>query len=226
MFLGGEDAQSGTGGIDGDTANLGSIINVQNTDDATKATYYTPRLAGFQLGASYVPDTGDDGGRDGAGFDEAFKNVVGVGVNWVGEFGGVEPHAQRGRRLRRVGGPTADRRRRRQGLHGRRPGRGGRAVVRRHLGPADRLQRGQLGILGLKYAFGEASASVGYSWVDDDALDDKQNVFVVSGDVGLAPGLDAQGRTSPTTARIPAHDDSAGDQDDTLSGVISIQVDY
>jgi hypothetical protein len=90
MFLGAEDAQSGTGGLDGDTANLGSIINLQNTDDATKATYYTPRVAGFQVGASYVPDTGDDGGRDGPGFDEGFENAVGGGVNWVGAFDSLD----------------------------------------------------------------------------------------------------------------------------------------
>ncbi len=64
MLAGGEDAQSGTGGVDGDTNNLSSVIDL-NLGDVTKATYFTPRLAGFQLGASYTPDTTDDGGRDG-----------------------------------------------------------------------------------------------------------------------------------------------------------------
>ena len=63
MLVGGEDAQSGTGGVDGDTANLSTVIDL-NLGDVTKAMYFTPRVGGFQLGAGYTPDTGDDGGRD------------------------------------------------------------------------------------------------------------------------------------------------------------------
>ena len=209
MFLGGEDAQSGTGGLDGDTANLGSIINVQNTDDATKATYYTPRIAGFQLGASYVPDTDDDGGRDGPAFDEGFKNAVGGGVNWVGAFGGVDLT------LSAVGiyGKSED------------PGppigdddvtdytvgglvEAGGLSFGATWGQLTDFNEGKWASLGLKYAFGEASASVGYSWVDDDNFDDKQNVFVVSGDLGLAPGLTLKGDVSYNT-EDPGNDDSA-----------------
>lgn len=50
MYVGGEDAQAGTGGIDGDSPN------------AAKATLHAARLAGLQLGASFTPDYDDDGG--------------------------------------------------------------------------------------------------------------------------------------------------------------------
>ena len=63
MFVGGEDAQAGTGGIDGDTQNL-TVVQIQDTGDAIKATYFTPRLAGFQVGVSFTPDTGDDAYQD------------------------------------------------------------------------------------------------------------------------------------------------------------------
>ena len=84
MFVGAEDAQSGTGGIDGDTRNLAMVISVQNTGDATKATYFTPRVAGFQLGASFTPDTGDNLGIKN---DANIDNSLGVGSNWIGTFG-------------------------------------------------------------------------------------------------------------------------------------------
>ena len=80
--------------------------------------------------------------------------------------------------------------------------------------------------LGLKYEFGNASASVGYTYGDVDGFDDEQHVFVVSGDVGLAPGLKLKGDVSYNT-EDPVADDSAGDdQDDTIAGVISVQLDY
>ncbi len=226
MFLGGEDAQSGTGGVDGDTANLGTIINVQNTDDATKATYYTPRLGGFQLGASYVPDSGDDGGRDGPGFDEAFKNVVGAGVNWVGEFGAVAltlsavgVYGQ----SEEPGAPLDDDDVKDYSVGG--LVEAGDLSFGATWGQLTDANEGNWAILGVRYAFGEASASIGYSWVDDDALDDEQHILVVSGDLGLAPGLALMADVS-YNSDDPGADDGAGGQDDTLSGVLSIQVDY
>jgi hypothetical protein len=226
MFLGGEDAQSGTGGVDGDTANLGTIINVQNTDDATKATYYTPRVGGFQLGASYVPDSGDDGGRDGPGFDEAFKNVVGAGVNWVGEFGAVAltlsavgVYGQ----SEEPGAPLDDDDVKDYSVGG--LVEAGDLSFGATWGQLTDANEGNWAILGVRYAFGEASASFGYSWVDDDALDDEQHILVVSGDLGLAPGLALMADVS-YNSDDPGADDGAGGQDDTLSGVLSIQVDY
>ena len=46
MFVGGEDAQAGTGGIDGDTANV-TTFDITDTGDSNKATYFSPRVAGF-----------------------------------------------------------------------------------------------------------------------------------------------------------------------------------
>jgi outer membrane protein OmpU len=227
MFVGAEDAQSGTGGLDGDTTNLGSIINVQNSDDAAKATYYSPRVAGFQVGGSYVPDTADNGGRDGPGFDEGFKNSFGGGINWVGAFGGIELT------LSAVG------------IYGKSEGPGqpiGNDDVMDYSvggllgagglsfgvtwGQLTDFNEGRWASLGLKYAFDDASVSVGYSRVDDDNLDQVQNVFVVSGDLDLAPGLTMMADVS-YNSEDPGFDDSAGaDQGGTLAGVISVQLDY
>jgi hypothetical protein len=224
MLVGGEDAQSGTGGVDGDTANLcsGGCIDL-NLGDVTKATYFTPRVGGFQVGASYVPDTGDDGGRDGAGFDTGHYNVVGGGANWVGAFGGVDLT------LSAVGvygdAEDDDNDERLDYAVGGLLGLGGLSFGATW-GQKTDFNETDWAHLGLKYAFGNASASVGYTYGDVDAFDDTQHVFVVSGDVGLAPGLKLKGDVSYNT-EDPGNDDSAGaDQDDTIAGVVSVQLDY
>ena len=54
----------------------------------TKATYFSPRFAGFQLGASLTPDTGIVSGTGGCDTDNDgdFENVISYGVNYVGKF--------------------------------------------------------------------------------------------------------------------------------------------
>jgi hypothetical protein len=55
--------------------------------DASKVTYFSPRFAGFQVGASLMPDSGVNGlsatERDD---DGDFENTVDVGVNYSGKF--------------------------------------------------------------------------------------------------------------------------------------------
>jgi hypothetical protein len=59
MIYDGGLTQSGVGGIDGDVdrwfnnvGNAASFPDISDTSDATKVTYYTPRIAGIQVGAS------------------------------------------------------------------------------------------------------------------------------------------------------------------------------
>ncbi len=89
-----------TGGIDGDfydfanlagywaapdlpTANAAGV-----TEDATKITYYTPRMSGFQVGASYTPDQGNGGTASGFTSDTNgdFENVFNLGANYEGSY--------------------------------------------------------------------------------------------------------------------------------------------
>lgn len=224
MLAGGEDAQSGTGGVDGDTSNLATIIDL-NLGDVTKATYFTPRVGGFQLGASYTPDTGDDGGRDeGPLFDNGHYNVAEGGVNWVGAFGGVDLT------LSAVGvygdSEDDDFDERLDYAVGGLLGVGGLSFGATW-GQRTDFAEADWAHLGLKYEFGGASASVGYTYNDVDAFDDEQHVFVVSGDVGLAPGLTLKGDVSYNTEDPFASDDPAGEgADDTIAGIVTIQMDY
>ena len=227
MLVGGEDAQSGTGGVDGDTANLASIIDL-NLGDVTKAMYFTPRIGGFQLGAGYTPDTGDDGGRDGEGrgdFDNGHYNVFEGGVNWVGPFeggidltlsavavyGDAEDDDFDERLDYAVGGLI--------GLGG--------LSFGATWGQRTDFAEADWAHLGLKYEFGGASASIGYTYNDVDAFDDEQHIAVVSGDVGLAPGLTLKGDVSYNTEDPFASDDPTGEgADDTIAGIVTVQMDY
>ena len=86
MYIGGGDYQAGSGGIDGDAANVVDV-GPTGSDDAIKASYYTPRVRGVQVGLSFTPDTVDIADQAALGDDiddeGRFEDHVGVGVNWV-----------------------------------------------------------------------------------------------------------------------------------------------
>lgn len=62
-------------------------------EDSNKISYFTPRLAGFQLGASFTPDAGtNDPVANGFGLsatNSATEDVTEIALNYAGEFGGV-----------------------------------------------------------------------------------------------------------------------------------------
>jgi hypothetical protein len=90
MMLDATTIAAGTGGIDGtiDVA-LGTSVDINDSGDAVKATYFTPRVAGFQAGVSFTPDTGDQGDNERLTGNQNgnVQNVLGVALNYVGEFG-------------------------------------------------------------------------------------------------------------------------------------------
>jgi outer membrane protein OmpU len=231
MFVGAEDAQSGTGGVDGDNKNLVTVYHI-SFGDAAKATYFTPRIAGFQFGASLIPDNNDNGGLKGNG---GFRNAATAGANWVGSFSGVDLT------LAAVGGfadsngsqsdpehagqTTSDNNT--QASIGGLIGAGGLSFGVTAGRNFDFLESNWANV-GLKYKFGAASASVGYAWFDPDS-GKTQNFYVVSGDVGLMPGVTLKGDVSynsndPTAgspSNLNLHDTSS-----TWSGTVSVQLDY
>jgi outer membrane protein OmpU len=87
----------GIGQIDGDFADFGApdvLIKPVDSGDATKATYYTPRFAGFQAGVSYAPQI-DDGGDSVVlnGVDDSeegglYDDVVELGASYATDIAG------------------------------------------------------------------------------------------------------------------------------------------
>lgn len=88
MKLGAFTLAAGTGGIDG-TVDLPRLVAGDNTGDATKVVYFSPRLAGFQLGVSYTPNANSGGDNLAVTNVDGAKDVVEAGLNFVGDLGGV-----------------------------------------------------------------------------------------------------------------------------------------
>ena len=100
MYVESDDALVGRAGPDGDASDYfqfgtgGGIAATGNaiSGDASKVTYFTPRIGGFQAGASLTPDTGSNSGTAGlteTDNDGDFENVVGLGINWDGSFDNI-----------------------------------------------------------------------------------------------------------------------------------------
>lgn len=80
------------GGLGTDTLQGRADWQVITTSDDTKINYMTPNFSGFQLGASWTPDTGEvSGGAATADSDSDgdFENVLGISANYTGKFDGV-----------------------------------------------------------------------------------------------------------------------------------------
>jgi outer membrane protein OmpU len=91
---------AGTGGIDGSDAVIAAVpvVFLFNSNDATKARYYTPSFGGFSLGVSYTPtqENLNSGANNGQFFankagDLAMdaQNIVEGAAVYDGDFGGV-----------------------------------------------------------------------------------------------------------------------------------------
>jgi outer membrane protein OmpU len=227
MGIGGEDAQAGTGGIDGDTTNLEPIFEVPETGDTAKASYFTPRIAGFQLGASWTPDNGDGLTDDTDGEQE---NIVGAGVNWVGALGPLDLTVAGTGIMGENEGDGDDLEAWEAGALA---GFGGLSFGAKY-GQLLDLDEGQFMNAGIKYGFGAANASVGFTRFEPDD-GEENNVFYVSGDVGLMPGVTLKGDVSYATDDPGADDDDfnnnilvgeRNDTDETIAGVLTVQLDY
>lgn len=68
---------------------LGSTyVEPGRANDSEKLTYYTPRFAGFQLGASYSPDNAQDSNSP-VDRNTGLSDMVAIGANYSGDLGGV-----------------------------------------------------------------------------------------------------------------------------------------
>jgi outer membrane protein OmpU len=221
MGIGGADAQAGTGGMDGDTTNLVQF-EVPDTGDQNKATYFTPRIAGFQVGASFTPDDGD-GVTDNDGGQE---NIVSGAVNWVGALGAVDLTVAAAGILgeHESGGVNNDDLRSWEA--GALLGFGGFSAGANFFQNTD-LDEGDGITAGLKYGFGAANVSVGYVFFNPDE-GEEANFFVGSADVGLLPGVTLKGDVSYNTEDTGAdcEDGVCEGTDDTIAGIVTMQLDY
>ncbi|MCH7660037.1 MAG: porin [Euryarchaeota archaeon] len=99
IMLGGHTGvgSAGSGGVDGDqsrwfltTSSSTAFVDITDTSDAVKITYYTPRFNGFQFGASFTPDTGQTGKGAFNKLNGSLENHVGLGFNYVATHNDVD----------------------------------------------------------------------------------------------------------------------------------------
>ncbi|MGI9489534.1 MAG: porin [Geminicoccaceae bacterium] len=214
MFVGGEDFQAGTGGIDGDGENL-NITGVPDTGDAAKITYFTPRIGGFQLGASYSPDTGDAQENDSDDDAGEFEDNVELGANFNMSASGADITLTAVASLGNA--EVGDEDRENYGIGGGVEfgglGIGAGYFIREEADEGDGFS------IGVKYGFGPANVSAGYTYEDPDA-GEESGVLAFSGDYGLFPGVTVKGDVSFND------DDQGAGGDSTTAGVLALQIDY
>jgi len=70
---------------------LGStFLENGRNNDAHRITYFTPRMAGFQVGVSYARDGSDDSNAQQNLNGNTLHNIFDVGANYVNSLGGVD----------------------------------------------------------------------------------------------------------------------------------------
>ncbi len=219
MKVGAFTLAAGTGGIDGagEVANAGIFFD--NSSDATKIIYYSPKVSGFQVGISYTPDSGHSGSAsyptDVTATDR--EDWIEAGLAYSNTFGAVDVTAS-------VVGSTADYETGNNDFSAF----GGGVVIGFSgfsVGGAWFTENDDVGgdrdiwNVGAGASLGPANLSITYAKVDNDgAAADPTNV-VFSADMGLFPGVALQGD-------ISAFDNDTGGNDDGVTGVVRLHIGY
>jgi outer membrane protein OmpU len=218
---------AGTGGIDGDVPNLPSVggtagWEVTDSGDATKATYFTPRVAGFQLGASYTPDfpTGDSSGVDADGFG----NGIGGGANWSGSFAGLDliidavgHFAEQEDPALAGAGDIEDWA---VGLNTEFAG----LALGGAVGQKMDFAEANFANAGIGFGFGPVNTSVNYNFLEPDE-GDNQHFVDVGADVGILPGVVLKADVAWNSNDPGTGPDDTG-EDDSLAGLVGVQINY
>ncbi len=219
MKVTGATLAAGTGGIDGagEVANVGIFFD--NSSDATKIIYYSPKISGFQVGVSYTPDSGHGGSTtyptDTTATDR--EDWIEAGIAYSNTFGAVDVTAS-------VVGSTADYETGNNDFSafggGINIGFSGFTV-----GGAFFTENDDVGgdrdiwNVGAGASLGPANLSVTYAKINNDGSNVDPNNIVLSADMGLFPGVALQGDVS-------FFNRDTGTDDDGVTGVLRLHIGY
>jgi outer membrane protein OmpU len=224
MHVDASNIAAGTGGIDGDLPNLPAVAGtagyeVTDSGDATKAQYFTPRVGGFQLGAGYTPNFSPafPSGNKELGFGNSYA----VGANWSGAFAGLDVIIDAVGHFAENQGAVAPADTRdiqdwAVGFNTEFAGLalGGAYVQKMEFAEADIFN------VGVGFGFGPVNASVNYNYADP-AADTDQHFVVLSGDVGVLPGVVLKGDVGWNS-----DDPDATDGDESFAALMGVQLNY
>jgi len=169
--------------------------------DKDKLTYFTPRMGGFQFGASYTPDASWETGSSGSpygplGADGGTEEAYSIAANFVKSFGDVSVAVSAGYQTITVATSGADDNEEisvggQVGFAGFKLGAG--YKFSDNDGLTQDLERDDFSV-SLNYGMGPWSVGVQYAGVRlDGASDGDLDAFMVGGKYTLGPGITAYG---------------------------------
>jgi predicted porin len=163
-------------------------------NDENKVTYFSPRVSGFQVGASYIPDmTIQTSPRTNAGFeaDNNRDNAYSIGANYVTDIADMSVRASLG--YMNAGGGVAGND---EGLTaGLQLGLGGFTASFAYGEHEDDTNTEDVNVFGFGIAYnaGPAGVSIGYIRGEDSDDNDKQDAFEMGASYKMGPGVTAKG---------------------------------
>ncbi len=213
---------AGTGGIDGaGEVAAGTSFFFTNSGDDTKIVYYTPEIAGFQLGVSYTANSNAKGDREpnaqSTQTDGEFQRWVEGGIVYTNSFGAfdVQAAAVGGWAEAQTNGEDSD------DIEnygaGLALGFAGFQVAGSYSydNPAD----ADIWTAGVAYSLGNVNTSLTYAYDDNSSASSTHNA-VLSADTGILPGVSLQGD-------VGYFWDYEGDRDSSgTTGVIRLDFSY
>ena len=206
MALGAWAIAVGTGGLDGTLVDMESTTFVGDTGDSTKIVYYSPTIAGFQLGVAYDPHTGSDGNDFAVTNTNDVQDYIDAGLTWDGSLGPMDIKAAVVGDVGRHESGSGD-------TKGIQPGvvlSFGKLSVAGAYGWDETLgAKHQFYNLGAAYTLGPVALSVNWGQVIDTNNryveqqpaglpdgSDKSNALILGAQVGLVPGVWLSGEAS------------------------------
>ena len=196
MALGGFTVAVGSGGTDGDVISTDATTYIV-TSDATKVFYFSPTIAGFQLGASFAPHLASAGQDLGATNDGELDDVLELGLTHVVDFRDLELGTSLVTALAHANDRAESRRERGRGFYGGLQASFGPLELAAGLGTADfdATSRRWFNI-GVAWGSGILALSLNYGQVFAGSAPSGQRVsrpynLVLGTEVGIASGVAA-----------------------------------
>jgi outer membrane protein OmpU len=168
------------------STDLASAVADMDAADASRLSYYTPKVAGLQLGVSYAPDAGNTGQNITP--SSTYNDVVSVGANYDLGLGGTNVKVSGGYEAANDASGFAD------DYAGWNAGLGFGAAGAKVAGSYGENKFDVSGKTknwdaGIGYGIGKAGLSVGYGEAKDSTSGDKITGLSVGADYALAPGI-------------------------------------
>jgi hypothetical protein len=213
--IGAQNIAAGTGGIDGQDVVASVAFAPINSGDSTKIRYDSPSIAGFTIHGSFTPAGGVEGNQVAQDGDVDYQDWVETALVYTGSFGGLD--LQAGGTLGFNSGENGADDYLGYNL-GAIVGFSGFRVAGSYWQDEDGPDGDATGVTaGAAATLGPVDLSLTYAQIIDADNNEEGTNLVLSGTIGLLPGMSLQGDVS-------GFDRDAGGPDDGVTGVVRLQV--